>query len=58
MSNFDTDLLQEKILGIYLDKIYDELKFDFKRIIDKDSQLEGVDLQIIYKGKKYTIDEK
>ena len=58
MSNFDTDLSQEKILDIYLDKIYDELKFDFKRIIDKDSQLEGVDLQIIYKGKKYTIDEK
>ncbi len=58
MSNFDTDLSQEKILGIYLDKVYSELKFDFKRITDKDSQLEGVDLQIIYKGKNYTIDEK
>jgi len=58
MSNFDTDLSQEKILGIYLDKIYSKLNFDFKRITDKDSQLKGVDLQITYNGKSYIIDEK
>jgi hypothetical protein len=58
MSYFKTDLLKEKILGKYLDKIYLKLGFNFKRIDDVKSQFKGIDVIITHKKSDYYIDEK
>lgn len=58
MSTFDLDLNKEHLLGQFLDEIYAQLNYNFKRIDDLDLQNRGVDLILIHNGKEYYIDEK
>jgi len=58
MTNFESDLKQETILGKYLDAIYKTKKIDFIRTNDLDQQHRGVDLIIKNKSNSYYIDEK
>jgi hypothetical protein len=58
MSYFLTDLEKEKILSIYLDKIYNKLSLDFERVTDLTLQHKGVDLIYHAINKDYFIDEK
>ena len=58
MSTFDQDLNKEYLLGKFLDEIYAQLNYDFKRINESDLQNKGVDLIINHNGKEYFIDEK
>lgn len=58
MSTFDQDLNKEHLLGHFLDRIYAQLQYDFKRVDDLDLQNRGVDLVLIHNGKEYFIDEK
>ena len=58
MSTFNQDLNKEFLLGQFLDKIYEQLNYDFRRINEPDLQNKGVDLIIDYNGKPYYIDEK
>ncbi len=58
MSTFDQDLNKEGLLGQFLDGIYKQLDYDFKRIYDLDLQNKGVDLIILHRGTEYLIDEK
>lgn len=58
MSTFDQDLNKEALLGQFLDGIYKQLDYDFKRIHDLDLQNKGVDLIILHRGTEYLIDEK
>ncbi|KFC23660.1 hypothetical protein [Epilithonimonas lactis] len=58
MSTFDQDLNKEALLGQFLDGIYKQLDYDFKRIHDLDLQNKGIDLIILHHGTEYLIDEK
>ena len=58
MSTFDQDLNKEALLGHFLDGIYKQLDYDFRRIHDLNLQNKGVDLIILHRGTEYLIDEK
>ncbi|MPS74540.1 MAG: hypothetical protein E2590_15515 [Chryseobacterium sp.] len=58
MSTFDQDLNKEYLLGQFLDEIYAQLNYDFRRIHESDLQNKGIDLIIDHHGKEYYIDEK
>ncbi|GFD92329.1 hypothetical protein KUL156_54000 [Alteromonas sp. KUL156] len=58
MSFFQTDLTKEKILSIYLDKMYTKLNLNFDRVINLELQHKGVDLIFHARDKDYFIDEK
>lgn len=58
MSTFDQDLNKEHLLGQFLDKIYAQLQYDFKRVDDLDLQNRGIDLILIHNEREYYIDEK
>lgn len=57
-SKYNTDKLKEEILGIYLDKIYDQFEYKLTRIGDHNSQMLGIDLIAEYGSIEYNIDEK
>lgn len=52
------DVFNERALQPYLDAVYRELGFDFKRIESKELQLLGVDILIRHGDVEYPIDEK
>lgn len=58
MSNFNSDLNQEQILGEYLDEVYLNLNFKFSRQFGLDEQHKGNDVIIRFKDIDYYIDEK
>ncbi len=58
MSNFQNDLENEKLLGVYLANIYKKLGYDFRRVIDENMQHRGVDVIINHGDREYDIDEK
>lgn len=58
MSNFYSDLGQEKILSEYLDIIYKSKEEEFIRIDDIEKQHQGIDIIIKRNSREYYIDEK
>ena len=57
MSHFERDLNKEKLLGKFLDGIYESLNLEFERIEDISLQQQGIDL-IYLQNETILIDEK
>lgn len=58
MVDFHSDLSQEQILGVFLDRLYLELGFQTERISSLQDQMKGIDLLIHHAERVYAIDEK
>ena len=58
MTNFKSDLNQEKILSKYLDKLYIDKGISVERIFDLERQFKGIDIIIQYNSEEYYVDEK
>jgi len=52
------DLDDESVLQPFLDAVYRELGFDFRRETKRDKQLAGIDLVLSHRGQEYYVDEK
>jgi hypothetical protein len=52
------DIDDESVLQPFLDAVYRELGFDFRRETKRDKQLAGIDLVLSHRGHEYYIDEK
>ena len=52
------DVSNERALQPFLDAVYRELGFDFRRVEAKELQLKGIDIIIRHGQKEYPVDEK